>query len=212
MNTHKKQPPPVMQILLDLVHCGKAPRVRQTRTTICYFCLQSSNFPPDESLIAAKQWQLLLRQELTASSPGLHLSFHSSCMLNGCLKPRSSSLHIKTNMPFLCFHLNYSNWREVSGSKWREKKKESENEEPLREHSWCQRDTHFPAPSVKSYLELFLSFSILIPHPPHPRFYHLTSYTKWQKPLELTASYWPSVAWVAKMLLQDRLSCGEYQH
>lgn len=148
------------------------------------FLSAKQQLPPDESLIAAKQWQLLLRRELTASSPSLHFSFHSSCMLNGCLKPRSSSLHIKTNMPFLRFHLNYSNWREVSGSKWREKKKESENEEPLREHSWCQRDTHFRAPSVKSYLELFLSFSILIPS---PRFYHLTSY-EWQKPLELTAN------------------------
>lgn len=67
--------------------------------------------------------------------------------------------------------------------KGKKKEKESENEEPLREHSWCQRDTHFRAPSVKSYLELFLSFSILIPS---PRFYHLTCYTKWQKPLELT--------------------------
>lgn len=100
MNTHKKQPPPIMQILLDLMYGGKAPGVKQTWTTICYFCLQSSNFPPDESLIAAKQWQQLLRQELTASSLSLHLSPHSSCMLNGCFKPKSSTLHIKTKYGF----------------------------------------------------------------------------------------------------------------
>lgn len=181
----KKQPPPVMQILLDLVHCGKAPGVRQTRTTICYFCLQSSDFPPDESLIAAKQWQQLLRQELTASSPSLHFSFHSPCMLNGCFKPRSSSLHIKTKYAFsaLSFKLQQMKGSVREQARGKKKEKESENEEPLREHSWCQRDTHFRAPSVKSHLEIFLSFSILIPS---PRFYHLTCYTKWQKPLELT--------------------------
>lgn len=99
-HTQRKQPPPVIQILLDLVYCGEAPGVRQTRATICYFCLQSRDFPPDESLIAAKQWQRLLWQELTASSASLHFSSHSTCMLNGCFKPRSSSLHIKTKYAF----------------------------------------------------------------------------------------------------------------
>lgn len=165
MNTHKKQPPPVMQILLDLMYCGKAPGVRQTWTTICYFCLQSSDFPPDESLIAAKQWQQLLWQELTASSPSLHLSPHSSCMLNGCFKPRSSSLHIKTKYAFsaLSFKLPQMKGSVREQVKGKKKEKESENEEPLREHSWCQRDTHFQAPSVKIYLELFLSVSLYLP-------------------------------------------------
>lgn len=183
MNTHKKQPPPVMQILLDLMHCGKAPGVRQARTTICYFCLQSSDFPPDESLIAAKQWQQLLWQELTASSLSLYFSFHTSCMLNGCFKPRSSSLHIKTKYAFsvLSFKLQQMKGSVREQVKGKKKEKELENEEPLREHSQCQRDTHFLAPSVKSYLELSLSFSILIPS---PRFYHLTCYTKWKRPLE----------------------------
>lgn len=158
-HTHKKQPPPVMQILLDLVHCGEAPGVRQTRATICYFCLQSSNFPPDESLIAAKQWQRRLRQELTASSPSLRFSSHSSCMLNGCFKPRSSSLHIKTKYAFSALSFKLQQMEGSVREQVKGKKEESENEEALREHSWCQRDTNFLVPSVKSYLELFLSSS-----------------------------------------------------
>lgn len=37
---------------------------------------------------------------------------------------------LKPNMPFLRFHLNYSKWREVSGSKWREKRKSQRMKKP----------------------------------------------------------------------------------
>lgn len=165
-----------MQILLDLVYGGKAPRVRQTWTTICYFCLQSSNFPPDESLIAAKQWQQLLRQELTASSPSLHLSPRSSCMLNGCFKPKSSSLHIKTKYAFFVLSFKLQQMKEVSGSKWRE-------EESKRVEEWRTPQGVFTVPNRYSFSSTIcqdllgaFSFSVFIPS---PRFYHPTASMAW---------------------------------
>lgn len=143
----------------------QGPRSKANMNDHLLFLSAKQRLPPDESLIAAKQWQQLLWQELTASSPSLHLSPHSSCMLNGCFKPRSSSLHIKTKYAFsaLSFKLPQMKGSVREQVKGKKKEKESENEEPLREHSWCQRDTHFQAPSVKIYLELFLSVSLYPP-------------------------------------------------
>lgn len=78
--------------------------------------------------------------------------------------PRVALYILKPNMPFLCFHLNCNKWRKCQGASGGKKKvKESKNEEPLREYSQCQTDTHFQAPSVKIYSELFLSLYLFPP-------------------------------------------------
>lgn len=160
MNTHtQKATTPSNANSLGPCALWRGPRSKANTSDHLLFLSAKQQLPPDESLIAAKQWQRRLRQELTASSPSLRFSSHSSCMLNGCFKPRSSSLHIKTKYAFSALSFKLQQMKGSVREQVKGKKEESENEEALREHSWCQRDTNFRVPSVKSYLELFLSLS-----------------------------------------------------
>lgn len=109
----------------------------------------------------------------------------------------------KPNMPFLHFHLNYHKWREVSGSKWREKRKRKSQrmKNPSGSIHGAKEILIFKHHLSRSTWSFF--FLCLYTLPQVLPSYLLYQVAKTSRANRKTA--WPLIAWEAKCYLKTEL-------